>query len=93
MFNVDDVFDYTSFNIDREAHIVIDPDHCFRCDHRYCTTTCPTRCYSWSEKDQKMTFVFAGCVECGTCHVVCEATAFTRWRYPRGGFGVSYRLT
>ena len=93
MFNVDDVFDYTSFNIDREAHIVIDPGHCLRCDHRYCTTTCPTRCYTWSEKDQKMTFVFEGCVECGTCHAVCDSECFTRWRYPRGGFGVSYRLT
>ncbi len=93
MVNVDDLFDHCSFNFDREAHIVIDPEQCAACAHRYCTTTCPARCYTWSEKDQKMNFVYDGCVECGTCHVVCEASHFTRWRYPRGGFGVSYRMT
>jgi ferredoxin like protein len=40
-----------------------------------------------------MTFVHDGCLECGTCYVVCGKDAFTRWRYPRGGFGVSYRMT
>ena len=25
--------------------------------------------------------------------VVCHRDAFTRWRYPRGGFGVAYRMT
>lgn len=93
MFNVDDLFDYTGFNIDREPHIALDPEHCLACDHRYCTTTCPARCYTWSEKDRKMTFVFVGCLECGTCFAVCDRHAFTRWRYPRGGFGVSYRMT
>jgi ferredoxin like protein len=93
MINVDDLFDLTSFAIDREPHIVLDPAHCTGCDVRPCTTTCPARCYSWSEADRKMTFVFAGCLECGTCYAVCDRQAFTRWRYPRGGFGVSYRLT
>jgi ferredoxin like protein len=93
MFNVDDLFDYTSFNIDREAHIVLDPERCASCDVRFCTTTCPARCYTWSEKDRKMSFVFVGCLECGTCFAVCDQAAFTRWRYPRGSFGVSYRMT
>jgi ferredoxin like protein len=93
MINVDDLFDYTSFNIDREPHIVLDASRCEACTARPCTTTCPARCYVWSEQDRKLTFVFAGCLECGTCYVVCERRAFTRWRYPRGGFGVSYRMT
>ena len=65
MINVDDLFDYTSFNIDHEPHIVLDPEHCASCGERACTTTCPARCYSWSEQDQKMTFVYVGCLECG----------------------------
>ena len=93
MINVDDLFDITSFELDREAHIVVDPAHCGACELRPCTTTCPARCYAWSEADRKMSFVYSGCLECGTCYVVCDAEAFTRWRYPRGGFGVSYRLT
>jgi ferredoxin like protein len=40
-----------------------------------------------------MTFVYDGCLECGTCYIVCHKKAFTRWRYPRGGFGVAYRMT
>jgi ferredoxin like protein len=93
MINVDDLFDFTSFNVDREPHIVLDASRCDACTARPCTTTCPARCYAWSEADRKITFVFEGCLECGTCYVVCEKRAFTRWRYPRGGFGVSYRMT
>jgi ferredoxin like protein len=93
MINVDDLFDYTSFNVDREPHIVLDASRCDACTARPCTTTCPAACYAWSESDRKVTFVFEGCLECGTCYVVCEKRAFTRWRYPRGGFGVSYRMT
>jgi len=40
-----------------------------------------------------MTFVHDGCLECGTCYVVCQKDAFTRWRYPRGGYGVAFRMT
>lgn len=91
--NVDGIFDYTSFNIDREPHIIVDERHCVECHERGCTIACPARCYTWSEEERKMTFVHDGCLECGTCYVVCERKAFTRWRYPRGGFGVSFRMT
>ncbi len=91
--NIDEIFDYTSFNIDREAHIVLDPAICVRCDQRACTNSCPARCYTWSEEEKKMTFVYDGCLECGTCYVVCRPGAFKLWRYPRGGFGVSFRMT
>jgi len=90
--NIDDIFDYTSFAIDREPHIIVDPAACAACTHRGCTTTCPARCYTWSEEDRKITFVYDGCLECGTCYVVCDGH-FERWRYPRGGFGVSFRMT
>lgn len=91
--NLDEIFDYTSFNIDRDPHIVLDESACKKCDQRFCVIACPARCYTWSEEEQKMTFVHDGCLECGTCYVVCEKKAFTLWRYPRGGFGVSYRMT
>ncbi len=91
--NVDELFDYASFSIDREPHIVVDTMVCQGCQARPCTTACPARCYSWSEEDSRLTFVYDVCLECGTCYVVCELKAFTRWRYPRGGFGVSYRMT
>ena len=91
--NIDEIFDFTSFTIDREPHIILDDRVCVSCDNRGCTNSCPARCYTWSEEEQKMTFVHDGCLECGTCYIVCHRNAFTRWRYPRGGFGVSYRMT
>ena len=91
--NIDEIFDFTSYTIDREPHIVLDPQVCVGCDNRGCANSCPARCYTWSEEEQKMTFVHDSCLECGTCYVVCHRGAFTRWRYPRGGFGVAYRMT
>jgi ferredoxin like protein len=91
--NLDEIFDYTSFAIDREPHIVLDPEVCADCVQHACVIACPARCYSWDEVNKKVNFVHDGCLECGTCYVVCSRDAFTRWRYPQGGFGVSYRLT
>ena len=91
--NIDEIFDYTSYTVDREPHIVLDQKICAACDHRGCANSCPAGCYTWSEKEMKMAFVHDSCLECGACHIVCDRNAFTRWRYPRGGFGVSYRMT
>lgn len=91
--NIDEIFDYTSYTIDREPHIILDQQICAGCDHRGCANSCPAGCYTWSEKEMKMAFVHDSCLECGTCYIVCDRNAFTRWRYPRGGFGVSYRMT
>jgi ferredoxin like protein len=33
----------------------------------------------------------AGCLECGTCLVVCPFGALA-WRYPSGGAGIRYRF-
>ncbi|NVN99105.1 MAG: ferredoxin family protein, partial [Geobacteraceae bacterium] len=83
--NIEEIFDYTSFTIDREPHIILDTTVCSGCDNRGCVNSCPARCYTWSAEEEKMTFVHDGCLECGTCYVVCHRDAFTRWRYPRGG--------
>jgi ferredoxin-like protein FixX len=33
-----------------------------------------------------------GCVECGTCRIIAEATGDIEWNYPRGGYGVSFKF-
>lgn len=91
--NVEEILDYTSFTIDREPHIIVDQTVCAACTHHACTTACPAGCYSWSQSDERLSFVYDACLECGTCYIVCDNKAFIRWRYPRGGFGVSYRMT
>jgi len=93
MINIDEIFDYTSYNIDREPHIVLDNSKCVTCEERWCVNVCPAHCYAWTEEDKKMSFAHDGCLECGSCYILCKPGAFTRWRYPRGGYGVAYRMT
>jgi ferredoxin like protein len=63
------------FRADPEPHIVVQTDLCLDCAERPCLFACPT---------------CEGCLECGSCRVVCHREAVS-WRYPRGGFGVRYR--
>jgi len=55
------------------------------------TTTCPAGCYSKNDSGQVEISV-DGCVECGTCRIVCATTGEVEWNYPRGGFGVAYKF-
>jgi ferredoxin like protein len=55
------------------------------------TTTCPAGCYSVNDKGH-VEIAVDGCLECGTCRVVCAATKDIEWNYPRGGFGVLFKF-
>lgn len=55
------------------------------------TTVCPARCYETNEKGQ-VEITPDGCMECGTCRVLCEASGEVEWNYPRGGYGVLYKF-
>jgi len=88
----DDLLDIDSYRVHPEAHIRINRDVCRPCPHKACTYSCPASCYQWDEKKQKIDFAYEPCLECGTCLLVCDAGAL-EWNYPRGGFGVRFRLT
>jgi ferredoxin like protein len=55
------------------------------------TTTCPAGCYSLNDSG-RVEIAVDGCLECGTCRVVCAATKDIEWNYPRGGFGVLFKF-
>ncbi|RWX06474.1 ferredoxin family protein [Rhizobium hidalgonense] len=55
------------------------------------TQVCPAKCYQLNERGQ-VTIVSDGCLECGTCRVLCEPTREISWRHPRGGFGVLFKF-
>ena len=75
---------------DEEAHIVLDKTYCRMCAAKPCTLACPAGLYT--VKDGEISFDYAGCLECGTCRVVCPHSGKALvWCYPRGGFGVHYR--
>ena len=74
---------------EEEPHIVLDKAICANCKEKPCLYVCPAVLYTL--KDGEINFDYAGCLECGTCRVVCKNKGITRWTYPRGTMGVSFR--
>lgn len=89
---VDDLFRLTSYNVHSEAHIRVNQDICATCSRRACTFVCPARCYGWNTERQRVEFAYEPCLECGTCLLICDKGALD-WNYPKGGFGVRFRVT
>jgi ferredoxin like protein len=78
---------------DEESHlIVVDQKVCYeKCEQKYCTNFCPAHVYAWDEKQSRIVVGYEDCVECGACRVSCPFGNID-WRYPRGGYGVSYKF-
>ncbi|MCM1564385.1 MAG: 4Fe-4S dicluster domain-containing protein [Dehalobacter sp.] len=72
-----------------EPHIILDSAKCSNCQQKPCLYVCPAGCFT--EKDGETEFQYAGCLECGTCRVMCAKEAL-KWDYPLGGYGVSIRM-
>lgn len=71
-----------------EPHIVLDNTKCVDCNSKPCLYVCSAGCFT--EEDGEIKFNYEGCMECGTCRVMCNHQALT-WNYPPGGFGVTFR--
>jgi ferredoxin like protein len=71
-----------------EPHILIHQELCKACQSKGCLMACPAGLYS--EQNGEIIVEWAGCLECGTCRIVCENEAI-EWKYPQGGFGIIYR--
>lgn len=52
---------------------------------------CPAHCYETNDQGQ-VEITADGCLECGTCRVICAASGDIEWSYPRGGFGVLFKF-
>ena len=52
---------------------------------------CPAGCYSLNE-DGRVEVAPDGCMECGTCRILCQDTGELDWSYPRGGFGILFKF-
>lgn len=89
--NVEQKLFQNRYRVDEErAHIRIrEQGTCGRCEPRPCIVCCPAAC--WRLEDGKVEVVVDGCLECGTCRVVC-APGNVEWDYPRGGFGILFKF-
>jgi ferredoxin like protein len=55
------------------------------------TKACPAGCYDVNDQGQVEISV-DGCLECGTCRVICGPSGEIEWSYPRGGYGVMFKF-
>jgi ferredoxin like protein len=90
MVDVEEKLQLVRFRISPETHIKVNKSCCHKCPHLSCTYICPARCYTRAD-DGEILFAYEGCLECGSCSIVCDQGAI-EWDYPRGGYGVSFRF-
>ncbi len=89
--SIQDRLALVKFDVDHEeAHIHLERVSCSGCGERPCLYACPAGLYTLTEAGG-IAFDYAGCLECGTCRVVCPKPGAICWTYPRGSFGVQYR--
>lgn len=81
------------FKIDKQQpHIRIDHAVCrSACTTRPCLYVCPAQLYTYRSEPDEIFVDYEGCLECGTCLIVCREQALS-WEYPRAGYGVQYRF-
>jgi ferredoxin like protein len=56
---------------------------------KFMVKICPAGLYTENDKGE-ITMTVDGCLECGTCRLVC-GTDVLDWIYPEGGAGVQFR--
>jgi ferredoxin like protein len=77
------------FKADSDSHlIIISQEKCKKCELKQCTYVCPAECYKI--EDGEVIVSFEGCLECGTCRIACHEFENIDWKYPLGGYGVTY---
>ncbi|MBI2873907.1 MAG: 4Fe-4S dicluster domain-containing protein [Firmicutes bacterium] len=78
-----------AFNVDKEPHLKLkDKAVCAACKAKPCLYICPVENYTL--QGEEVVLSWEGCLECGTCRIVCPHDAID-WKYPLGGYGVNFR--
>jgi ferredoxin like protein len=86
--SIEDKLAVNKYDVDKEVHIRINENICNKCEEHYCVPACPADCFK--ESEGHITLSYEGCLECGSCHIVCENGAID-WTLPRAGFGICYQ--
>jgi ferredoxin like protein len=61
------------------------------CKTQECTICCPAGCYT-AEGNGQVVLITDGCLECGTCRIICSTYRNVDWEYPRGGYGILFKF-
>ncbi len=90
--NMDEKLSLDKFYVDEEnAHIVLKSDEIKNEEYQKLVLACPAGLYKIDDNG-KREFDYAGCLECGTCRVICGKTVLKKWEYPQGTLGVEFRF-
>ncbi len=89
---VDDRLALDRFEADEEPFIAVDTQVCRSCEAKPCLYVCPSQVYRLDKGE--LVYNTEGCIELGACGIVCRhiGKGAIRWSYPRGGYGVEFRL-
>jgi ferredoxin like protein len=85
--SIEDKLAVNKYDIDKDRHILIKEEICRKCERFPCAYACPADCFKIREGH--VTFSYEGCLECGSCRIVCDKEAI-EWTLPRAGFGICY---
>ena len=89
--NVEEKLGVNKFYVDEEnPHIVLKKQSINMEEFNKLIIACPAGLYSINE-DGTVRFDYAGCLECGTCRVLCGDTILEKWDYPQGTLGMELR--
>lgn len=89
--NVDEYLGVNKYEVDEgNAHIVLVDDPS---DEEFdkLIKVCPAALYKRTADGEKV-FDYAGCLECGTCRMICGDTIIKKWENPGPTMGVEYRF-
>lgn len=89
IMRIEDILNSNIWDVDYEPHIKVDNTKCLKCEIKPCLRLCPAECYTLLEG--KILFSYEGCVECGTCRIICPEEAI-EWDYPVSGRGIHFRF-
>jgi ferredoxin like protein len=89
--NVDVKLGVNKFRVDEENPHIVLVDNPDRKELAKLIKACPANLYKLAE-DGTVHFDYAGCLECGTCRVLCGNTILQKWEYPQGTLGVEFRF-
>ena len=94
MIKVEEKLFQNRYKVDAgKPHIrIVDSEICqVQCQTKPCTVCCPASCYT-AEGDGQITLITDGCLECGTCRIICSEHLNVQWDYPRGGYGIQFKF-
>ena len=89
--NVDVKLGVNKFRVDEENPHIVLVDSTDPKEFDKLILACPANLYK-RDADGTVRFDYAGCLECGTCRVLCGKTILQKWEFPQGTLGIEFRF-